>query len=97
MSKLQRILCLAVAVQLVSAAASAQNGATRATSGPAAVSADAGLVEYSIGPEDVLGVVFWRDTDMTGDVTVRPDGRITLPLIGELRAAEPRTAAARRR
>ena len=39
-----------------------------------------------IGPEDVLGIVFWRDADMTGDVTVRPDGMITLPLVGDLRA-----------
>ena len=42
--------------------------------------------EYVIGPGDVLGIVFWRDTDMTGDVTVRPDGRITLPLIGDMTA-----------
>jgi general secretion pathway protein A len=42
--------------------------------------------DYVIGPEDVLGIVFWRDADMTGDVTVRPDGMITLPLVGELRA-----------
>jgi polysaccharide biosynthesis/export protein len=43
--------------------------------------------EYVIGPQDVLGINFWRDTDMTGDVTVRPDGRITLPLIGDMQAA----------
>ena len=43
--------------------------------------------EYVIGPQDVLGINFWRDTDMTGDVTVRPDGRITLPLIGDVQAA----------
>jgi polysaccharide biosynthesis/export protein len=43
--------------------------------------------EYVIGPQDVLGINFWRDADMTGDVTVRPDGRITLPLIGDLLAA----------
>lgn len=43
--------------------------------------------EYLIGTEDVLGISFWRETEMTGDVTVRPDGRITLPLIGELQAA----------
>jgi polysaccharide biosynthesis/export protein len=43
--------------------------------------------EYVIGPQDVLGINFWRDADMTGDVTVRPDGRITLPLIGDLPAA----------
>lgn len=43
--------------------------------------------EYVIGPQDVLGINFWRDTDMTGDVTVRPDGRITLPLVGDVQAA----------
>lgn len=43
--------------------------------------------DYVIGPEDVLGVVFWREADISGDVTVRPDGRITLPVIGEMQAA----------
>jgi polysaccharide export outer membrane protein len=43
-------------------------------------------VDYLIGPEDVLGIVFWREPEMNGDVTVRPDGRVTLPLIGEMTA-----------
>lgn len=43
--------------------------------------------DYVVGPEDVLGVVFWRDQEMSGDITVRPDGRITLPLIGDMPAA----------
>lgn len=43
--------------------------------------------DYTIGPEDVLGIVFWREPDMNGDVTVRPDGRITIPVIGEMQAA----------
>ena len=42
--------------------------------------------DYAIGPEDILGIVFWRDADMTGDVVVRPDGMITLPLLGDLNA-----------
>jgi polysaccharide export outer membrane protein len=42
---------------------------------------------FTIGPEDVLGVLFWRDQDMSGDVTVRPDGMITLPLIRDVKAA----------
>lgn len=57
---------------------------------PAAAAADQGVslpVDYVIGPEDVLGVLFWRDTEMSGDVTVRPDGKVTLPLIGEIMAA----------
>lgn len=32
-------------------------------------------------------MVFWREPDISGDVTVRPDGKITLPVIGELQAA----------
>jgi polysaccharide export outer membrane protein len=46
--------------------------------------------DYTIGPEDVLGIVFWREPDMSGDVTVRPDGRITIPVIGEMQAAGQR-------
>lgn len=42
--------------------------------------------EYRIGPEDVLDVVVWKNADLSKSVTVRPDGRITLPLIGELTA-----------
>ena len=43
--------------------------------------------EYVIGPEDVLTVVFWRDKDMSGDVIVRPDGMISLPVLNEIQAA----------
>jgi len=42
--------------------------------------------EYRIGPEDVLEIVIWKNSDLSKSVTVRPDGMITLPLIGELRA-----------
>jgi polysaccharide biosynthesis/export protein len=43
--------------------------------------------DYVIGPDDVLTVVFWRDKDMTSDVTVRPDGKITVPLLNDVQAA----------
>jgi polysaccharide export outer membrane protein len=42
---------------------------------------------YVIGPEDVLSIVFWRDKDMSADVAVRPDGKISLPLLNEVHAA----------
>ena len=42
--------------------------------------------DYRIGAEDVLGILFWREMEMSGDVTVRPDGIITLPLLGDVRA-----------
>jgi polysaccharide export outer membrane protein len=42
---------------------------------------------YVIGAEDVLSIVFWRDKDMSTDVAVRPDGKITLPLVNDIDAA----------
>jgi polysaccharide biosynthesis/export protein len=42
--------------------------------------------EYSIGPEDVLIITVWRNADLSREVTVRPDGRISLPLIGDITA-----------
>lgn len=43
--------------------------------------------DYLIGTEDVLNIVFWRDKDMSGEVVVRPDGKITLPLLNDMQAS----------
>jgi len=43
--------------------------------------------DYVIGTDDVLTIVFWRDKDMSADVSVRPDGKISLPLINDIQAA----------
>lgn len=42
---------------------------------------------YVIGVEDVLTVVFWRDKDMSAEVVVRPDGKISLPMLNDVTAA----------
>jgi len=44
-------------------------------------------IEYTIGPGDVLRVAVWRHADLDRDVTVKSNGTITLPPIGELMAA----------
>ena len=64
-------------------AASATNGAPPPAT-PAGVTPP---TDYVIGPDDQLSVVFWRDKDMSADVVVRPDGKITLPLLNELQAS----------
>lgn len=51
---------------------------------PAGVPLPAG---YVIGPEDVLSVVFWRDKELSADVVVRPDGKISVPLLNDIQAA----------
>lgn len=43
--------------------------------------------EYRIGREDVLEVVVWREPELSRVVPVRPDGKISLPLAGEMEAA----------
>jgi len=43
--------------------------------------------DYVIGPDDALEVIFWRDKDMSAIVTVRPDGRVTLPLLNDVQAS----------
>ncbi|MGW8310074.1 MAG: polysaccharide biosynthesis/export family protein [Thiogranum sp.] len=42
---------------------------------------------YKIQPGDVLAVSVWKEEDLTQNVIVRPDGRISLPLVGEATAA----------
>jgi polysaccharide export outer membrane protein len=42
---------------------------------------------YKIGPLDVLSIVVWRNPDLSSSVTVRPDGKISTPLGGEIQAA----------
>ena len=42
---------------------------------------------YRIGPGDLLDIVVWKNTDLSNRLPVRPDGGISLPLIGETAAA----------
>jgi general secretion pathway protein A len=78
-----------MAMMLSAASAGAQGAASPAPAAaePGASSHGQPPANYVIGPEDVLGIVFWREQEMTGDVVVRPDGKITLPLVGDLPAA----------
>ncbi len=42
---------------------------------------------YIIGAEDILAINVWKEPDLTRAVPVRPDGKITLPLIGDVVAS----------
>jgi polysaccharide export outer membrane protein len=58
-------------------------GGQAAPSGPVAAADD----DYRIGPEDQLSIVVWKNETLTRQVTVRPDGKISLPLVNDVRAA----------
>jgi len=43
--------------------------------------------DYVIGPEDTLHISVWKEPDLSGGVPVRPDGKISLPLLNDVQAA----------
>ena len=43
--------------------------------------------EFLIGPEDVLVVTVWRNQELSKEVIVRPDGKISMPLLGDVPAS----------
>jgi len=86
-SRTVRHFAIGVALLALPALASAQSTLPPAATSAASSAAIASIPDdYLIGAEDVLAIQFWREPDMSGDVTVRPDGKITLPLIGEINA-----------
>jgi polysaccharide biosynthesis/export protein len=55
----------------------ATNAASTSQAGP----------EYVIGPEDALHIAVWKEADLTASLPVRPDGKISLPLLDDVQAA----------
>ncbi len=54
------------------------------------------VTEYLIGPDDVLAISVWREETLQRTVTVRPDGNISFPLVGEITAASRTPSALQR-
>jgi polysaccharide export outer membrane protein len=42
---------------------------------------------FLLGPEDVLEIAVWKNQDLTKTVIIRPDGLISMPIIGDIQAA----------
>jgi len=89
-----------LSVGLLVAASMLSLGASRATPGqsspdnskPTAAAQASGQVaandaQYKIGPQDVLRIDVWKEPEISRTAPVRPDGRISLPLINDVQAA----------
>jgi polysaccharide biosynthesis/export protein len=68
-------------------APSAASDKTASDKATTAVSASQAGPEYVIGPEDALHIAVWREADLTASLPVRPDGKISLPLLDDVQAA----------
>ena len=85
-----RVKWLVVSVALATAAALVITPvafAQQASPKPPAAQKSATSSEYVIGPEDVLQVSVWKNDTLSRVVPVRPDGKISLPLLQDVQAS----------
>ena len=88
-----------VALLVISGLAWAQSAVPAPSAGSSAVGSSASEAttiapsgspagpDYVIGPEDVLHIAVWKEADLTATLPVRPDGKISLPLLNDVQAA----------
>lgn len=64
--------------------AGSKNDQKNVGSNPAASAIDA---DYKIGPQDIIRIDVWKEPDISRTIPVRPDGKISLPLLNDVQAA----------
>jgi polysaccharide biosynthesis/export protein len=72
------------AKQASTAASSQKTGDTSKTTSPVSTTTDA---EYVIGPQDVVSIDVWKEPEISRTIPVRPDGKISLPLLNDIQAS----------
>jgi len=81
------LLLLPLAWVCSSSVSWAQQAAPSNSEVAAARTAAAAVAEYLIGPEDVLDISVWKNPELSRKVPVRPDGKVSLPLVNDIQAA----------
>jgi polysaccharide export outer membrane protein len=84
---MRALLWIGFGTLLAAASVQAQDAPKKA-SGAAETQAPAATdASYRIGPQDVLRIDVWKETEISRSVPVRPDGKISLPLLNDVQAA----------
>jgi polysaccharide export outer membrane protein len=82
---LMALLLAALAAIPAAAQKPGGNGGTKPPAGSPAGGCDADA-EYTIGPDDVLNIAVWKEPELTKTLQVRPDGKISMPLLHDVQA-----------
>jgi polysaccharide export outer membrane protein len=72
------------AEQSSTSASSQKTDATGKTNNPVSAATDA---DYVIGPQDVVRIDVWKEPEISRTIPVRPDGKISLPLLNDIQAS----------
>ncbi|MGA8271409.1 MAG: polysaccharide biosynthesis/export family protein [Candidatus Sulfotelmatobacter sp.] len=94
MKKVSKLACLAL-LGFVAAGTWAQNESSQNAAKPAATAvpeapvaeAEAVPGDYVIAPDDTLHISVWKEPDLTATLPVRPDGKISMPLLNDIPAS----------
>jgi len=86
------IRCFALIVLTLVLASGCANGPATQSGQPVMASGSMAIDEYLIGVDDIIEVAVWRHDDLGVTVPVRADGKITIPLIGDIQAGGRRPA-----
>ena len=90
------MICLALGIVVLAMPARAQNQDKQKSDSQTQTSGDSTALahkaatadpNYTIGPQDVLDISVWKEPELTRSVPVRPDGKISLPLLNDVQAA----------
>jgi polysaccharide biosynthesis/export protein len=80
------LVCAPFALSVVAAQDNNKKPDPPTTTGSVTVPATADP-NYLIGPQDVLDINVWKEAELTRQVPVRPDGKISIPLLNDVQAA----------
>jgi polysaccharide biosynthesis/export protein len=89
---LRKLALLFVSVSVALSAVGAQDHNNNKKEDPPNTAVNSSLAatsdpNYLIGPQDILDINVWKETELTRSVPVRPDGKISIPLLNDVQAA----------
>lgn len=87
---MKKILLILPLICFITDMAQAGNNQAKGTKAEVSIPSDLNVASdpgYKIGPQDVLKIDVWKEDQLTRTVPVRPDGKITLPLLDDVQAA----------